>query len=132
MVNEQVCVLVIDDDAPSRRLFAAILGPRGYDVLEATTGQSGIDMARAVLPELIILDLGLPDMSGIQVALALKADQRTWDIPIITTTASPDSTGAAADERYCAGFAAKPIDYLGFLSTVKTVLDRRIASILVH
>jgi len=81
-------VLLVEDEAPARRGYAAYLGIQGYEVLEAATGDEALITARAARPDVILLDLGLPDIDGWEVARRLKADDRTASIPIIALTGS--------------------------------------------
>jgi CheY-like chemotaxis protein len=80
-------ILVVEDNAASRNLIALVLGRSGYDVAEATTGVDAIDQAHATHPDLIIMDLGLPEMTGDEATVRLKADPSTKDIPVIVNTA---------------------------------------------
>jgi CheY-like chemotaxis protein len=80
-------ILVVEDNAASRNLIALVLGRSGYDVSEATTGVDAIDQAHATHPDLIIMDLGLPEMTGDEATVRLKADPSTKDIPVIVNTA---------------------------------------------
>ncbi|CAN5610327.1 response regulator [soil metagenome] len=77
-------ILVIDDEAPIRRFLRASLDPKDFTLIEAATGQEGVRMAATKNPDVILLDLGLPDMDGIEVARAL----REWsEVPIIVLSA---------------------------------------------
>jgi two-component system, cell cycle response regulator DivK len=81
-------VLLVEDNAAARRGYAAYLGIHGYEVVEAATGSDALNAARAMPPDIILLDLGLPDIDGWEVARQLKADDRTAAIPIIAVTGS--------------------------------------------
>ena len=80
-------ILVVEDNAASRNLIALVLGRSGYEVAEATTGVDAIDQAHTTHPDLIIMDLGLPEMTGDEATVRLKADPSTKDIPVIVNTA---------------------------------------------
>jgi signal transduction histidine kinase len=80
-------VLVIEDDEATRYTLRRLLDTARYRVLEASDGRSGLDAARAARPELILLDLGLPDVDGEEVLLRLEADEATRDIPVVIATA---------------------------------------------
>jgi two-component system KDP operon response regulator KdpE len=83
-------ILIIDDEAPIRKLLQVTLGAHGYSTIEATTGKDGIVQAGMERPDLIILDLGLPDMEGIDAL----AQIRTWYVaPIIVLTVRDDEGG---------------------------------------
>ncbi|HET8895448.1 MAG TPA: response regulator [Gaiellaceae bacterium] len=80
-------VLVIDDEAPIRLLCRVNLEAEGMDVLEASDGPSGLEMARDLAPDVVLLDVMMPGLDGWHVAEHLLEDERTTDIPIIFLTA---------------------------------------------
>ena len=124
------CILIIEDNPLNMKLFRDLLEAQGYQVLGATHGQTGLDLARAEVPDLILLDINLPDLSGLAVAAALKIDGRTRDIPILVVTASllPDAEQAALASG-CDAFMRKPIAISEFRASVESLLqDRRIRS----
>jgi diguanylate cyclase (GGDEF)-like protein len=83
-------VLVIDDSPEVLAVVAARLRPEGYRVITAADWESGMDLAFVQSPDLILLDVNMPDVSGLDVCRRLKADPRTGDIPVIFLTASDD------------------------------------------
>ncbi len=83
-------ILVIEDSATFRALLTATLRRKGYEVISAETGAAGIREAMKQMPNVITLDLSLPDMSGVEVLSALKADPSTCQVPVIICTASVD------------------------------------------
>jgi CheY-like chemotaxis protein len=91
--NRKVRVLVVDDDPAAVELLGGMLVPIGFTVLRAYGGAEGIALARAELPEVILLDLMMPEISGFDVVVELKSDVRTQDIPILIVTAK-DMTAA--------------------------------------
>jgi two-component system cell cycle response regulator DivK len=107
------------------KLFSAMIGSQGYDVLQAENGRGALDMARQRHPDLIIMDLQLPDMSGLDVTRSLKADADTSGIAIIATTAY----ALRGDEEKirasgCDGYMAKPIAVSEFLDLIKSLIAR--------
>jgi len=76
-------ILIVDDNEDLRKVLAWLLQPRGYETLQAATGREAIEKAIVAQPSLILLDLHLPDMSGVDTARAIKKDQRTALIPIV-------------------------------------------------
>jgi two-component system, cell cycle response regulator DivK len=80
-------ILIVEDNSESRELLALILRRSGYDIAEAATGLDAIDQAHAARPDLIIMDLGLPEITGDEATARLKADPSTRDIPVIVNTA---------------------------------------------
>ena len=76
-------ILIVDDNEDLRKVLAWLLQPRGYETLQAATGREAIEKAIVAQPSLILLDLHLPDMNGVDIARAIKKDQRTAHIPIV-------------------------------------------------
>jgi two-component system cell cycle response regulator DivK len=116
-------VLIVEDNPLNMKLFSAMLAAQGYDVLEATDGAHGLDMAQHRHPDLIIMDIQLPSMSGLEVTRTLKSDEATRDIPIIATTAF----AMRGDEEKilasgCDGYMAKPIAISQFLELIETFM----------
>jgi CheY-like chemotaxis protein len=97
-------ILVVDDDEDSRRILMYGLGSAGYRVLLAENGAAAVEMARSVRPSLVIMDLAMPEMDGYAATRALKADERTRDVPVIAWSArvfaadAADMRGAGFDE----------------------------------
>lgn len=116
-------VLVIEDNRANMELAALLLGHAGYGVLKAVTAADGIAMAREHLPDLILMDIQLPDMDGLEATRLLKADATTCDIKVVALTAY----AMIGDEQRmlaggCDGYIAKPLDYKYFLATVARLL----------
>lgn len=116
------CVLVIDDNALNLKLFRSLLTSHGYEVLEAATGNAGLHLAQTHHPDLIVLDLQLPDLYGLEVAIALKGNDETARIPVIATTAFLGDWERDAYEAGCDAFLTKPISIARFFATVASVL----------
>jgi signal transduction histidine kinase/DNA-binding response OmpR family regulator len=83
----EVKILIVDDDPTARELLAKILQPIGFTVFQAGSGEDGIELARHQAPDLVILDLVMPGMSGFEVVKVLKADHYTRAIPVLVVTA---------------------------------------------
>ena len=114
------CVLIVEDNPLNMKLFSAMIAAHGYDVLQATDGSHGLEVAHRRHPDLIIMDIQLPGMSGLEVTHNLKADETTRAIPIIATTAF----ALRGDEERilasgCDGYMAKPIAISQFLELVE-------------
>jgi two-component system, cell cycle response regulator DivK len=117
------CVLIVEDDPLNMKLFSAMVGSQGYDVLQAVDGHSALELARRHHPDLIIMDLKLPDMSGLDVTRSLKADAATRDIAIVATTAH----ALRGDEEViqasgCDGYMAKPIAVSDLLDLIEELI----------
>jgi CheY-like chemotaxis protein len=99
-------ILVVEDNDDLRQIFASIIRFSGYQISEARSGSEAIEKVAFAKPNLVLLDLGLPDMSGIDVARAIKKNRVTADIPIIACSAYP--SGEKMEEALRAGI----VDYL--------------------
>jgi PAS domain S-box-containing protein len=122
--QEQRTVLVVDDDPKAVQLLGAYLTPAGYRVLSAFGGQEGIDVARQQRPNLIVLDLMMPEVNGFDVVEALKGDVNTATIPIVIVTAKQIT---AEDRALLEGAMLKVIQKsefkrLGFIDEVKRAM----------
>jgi two-component system cell cycle response regulator DivK len=120
------CILIVEDNPLNMKLFRDLLRAQGYQVLEATDGLAGLDIARLETPDLILLDIHLPDVSGLEVAVKLKADRRTRDIPILVVTASllPEAEQSALSSG-CDGFLRKPIAISEFRAAIASLLQTK-------
>jgi CheY-like chemotaxis protein len=98
--GDKVDVLVVDDEPANREWLSGILGPAGFKVISASGGAEAIDLARSRKPDLVLLDLMMPEVSGFDVVEALRADPATRQMPIMVLTAK-DLT--SADKRHLNG-----------------------------
>jgi CheY-like chemotaxis protein len=116
-------VLIVDDEPDQVEMYQYALEEAGFGVLAAYTGESGIAMAREASPDLIVLDIRLPDMTGWEVCGILKADQSTASIPIVILTAAASSTlGQQSSEAGCAAHLLKPCYPEELTRTIRGVL----------
>lgn len=116
-------ILVIDDDERQLRLTEAILKPNGYDVAVLTTGKNAVDFARSQEPDLILLDIMMPEVDGYTVLNSLKKDSMTKEIPVVMVTAvGYELNKKLADRLGAAGYITKPVDLHGLLDVVKSTL----------
>lgn len=118
-------ILIVEDDSQNLKLISTVLQARGYTTLEATDGKQGVDMARAKMPDLIIMDIQMPVMDGFEAISILKADPVTKSIPIVALTAF----AMQGDRENCmeAGFndyITKPMDTRAFVTKVKECLEK--------
>jgi CheY-like chemotaxis protein len=116
-------VLVVEDDFMNKVLVKEILSLEGYDIIEAVNGREAVDMASKHRPDLILMDIHLPEMDGVTATKLIKADESTKDIPVLALTASVMKGEA---EKYLAqgfdGFLPKPIEVRKLLESVETGL----------
>lgn len=116
-------VLVIEDNAANMRLATFLLESEGHVVLGAVDAEMGLTMARDVQPDLVLMDIQLPGMDGLQATALLKGDAATRAIPVIALTA----LAMKGDEERiraagCDGYIAKPLAYRNFLTVVNAHL----------
>jgi two-component system, cell cycle response regulator DivK len=116
-------ILIVEDNEKNRKLERDILQFHGYRTMEADTAEEGIGLAQATPPALILMDIQLPGMNGIEALQHLRGDPRTRAIPVIAVTAS-----AMTHDRHkimAAGFdgyLAKPIEVTQFVATVRNAV----------
>ena len=111
-------ILIVEDDRLSLKVLRQLLAARSYDVLQASGGWDAINRARHERPDLILMDLRLPDISGLDATRLLKMDDQTKNIPIIAVTAfaTPSFEATAYD-----AYIAKPIDIENLLGTLESL-----------
>jgi diguanylate cyclase (GGDEF)-like protein len=118
-------VLVADDDAATRTLIDMALQEAGYDCVLATDGRSALDQARAIRPDLIVLDIGMPVMTGDEVHRELRRDPRTRYIPVVFVTAKRTTGEMAARLRNGADdYISKPFDVDELVARIASALRR--------
>ena len=116
-------VLVVDDDPVIQRLLRVNFEMEGYDVIIAGDGVEGLERARADHPDIIVLDIMMPRMSGLDVTRALKADPDTAGIPVMLLSAKAQETDLrAGDESGADGYLTKPFDPLLLLQRVEELI----------
>ena len=119
-------ILIVEDNEKNRKLLRDVLQVKGYRTVETETAEEGIRLAQESRPALVLMDLQLPGMNGIEGLHRLRSDARTKDIPVIAVTAS--AMTQSREQIMAAGFdgyQTKPISVREFLATVRQVLDRR-------
>lgn len=110
MTRSSSTILLVEDNEDNRIIYATALRFAGYEVLEAITGTQGVNLARTRLPDLILMDISIPEIDGWEATAILKADPTTKHIPIIAVTAHalPGDRQRSVDAG-CDGYLAKPI-----------------------
>lgn len=118
-----VKILYIEDNPQNMRLVRKMLKLGGYDMLEAVDGLTGVAVAAREVPDLILMDINLPDIDGLEATARLKADPRLANIPVIALTANAMHGDR---ERFisagCDGYLAKPVTKNELLNTVNHFL----------
>jgi CheY-like chemotaxis protein len=123
--NTTKTVLLVEDNEDNRFIYATALRYAGYEVIEAVSGRQGIESARTHRPDLILMDISIPDVDGWEATIVLKADPLTRAIPIIAVTAHV----LPGDERRsmeagCDGYLAKPVAPATLIAEVDQRLGR--------
>jgi CheY-like chemotaxis protein len=122
---KQKCVLIVEDNHLDTALFSALIESQGHQVLKAGNATDGLKLARENGPDLIIMDVRLPDISGFEATRTLKAEDATRDIPIIVTSAyGPYADKAELRECGCDAYMATPIEITGFINLIHSFLSR--------
>ncbi len=116
-------VLIVEDNPANMTLVVFLLQSVGHTVITATTAEAGLTMARDAQPQLILMDIQLPGMDGLEATVQLKEETATRAIPVIALTA----LAMKGDEQRirdagCDGYIAKPIRYQEFLATIAAQL----------
>jgi two-component system cell cycle response regulator DivK len=113
-------VLVVEDNEKNMKLFRDVLQATGYLTVEATTGEEAVELARAHTPALVLMDVQLPGMDGVQALATLRRDAHTASIPVIALTAQAMHGDR---ERFLEagfdGYLSKPVDVVDLLRTVE-------------
>ena len=118
-------ILVVEDNEKNMKLFRDVLQATGYRTLEATTGGEAVELAAEHAPDLVLMDIQLPDIDGVEALRRLRADERTASIPVLALTAQAMQGDR---ERFLAagfdGYVSKPVNIVELIGTVQPALRR--------
>jgi two-component system cell cycle response regulator DivK len=117
-------VLIVEDNDKNMKLARDILNAKGYQTVEALTGEDGVKLAKEKKPDLVLMDIQLPGINGIEAFKQIRGDKATARIPVVALTASVTPTDRS--EITAAGFDAfigKPINLKEFVETVKRLIE---------
>jgi len=119
-LNGATRVLIAEDDPGSRWALSTLLGRLGFDCEVATNGREVLEKVRSFGPEVIVMDLMMPVLDGLEATRLLKADVRTCAIPILVLTANATSLGASeARHAGCDDFLTKPVELRDLLASLR-------------
>jgi two-component system, cell cycle response regulator DivK len=119
-------ILYVEDNDLNRKIVRDLLRRTAYRLLEATDGEAGVAMAREHRPDLILMDVQLPKMSGLEVTRMLRTDPATADVPIIVVTSfALSGDDRRAMEAGASAYIAKPYSPRELLALINTFLSRR-------
>jgi CheY-like chemotaxis protein len=122
MAGEQI--LVVEDNEMNMKLFRDVLTATGYRTLEATTGAQAVELAAEHAPELVLMDIQLPDIDGVEALSRLRADERTASIPVLALTAQAMEGDR---ERFLDsgfdGYISKPVNVIELVDVVSRHVD---------
>jgi two-component system cell cycle response regulator DivK len=114
-------VLIVEDNDKNMKLLRDVLQASGFETLEATTAEDGIELALARAPSLVLMDVQLPGIDGVQALARLRGDERTASVPVLALTAQAMHGDR---ERFLAagfdGYLSKPVDVMELISVVRT------------
>jgi two-component system, cell cycle response regulator DivK len=117
-------ILVVEDNELNLKLFRDLLEARGYKVVQTKDGTEALGLARQIKPDLIIMDIQLPEISGLEVTKWIKDEDALKAIPIIAVTAfAMKGDEEKTRESGCEAYIAKPMSVMNFLNTVKRFLS---------
>ena len=113
-------VLLVEDNEKNMKLFRDVLLAAGYEILEATTGRKAVELASEHVPDLVLMDVRLPDIDGVETLRRLREDERTASIPVLALTAQAMEGDR---ERFLAagfdGYLSKPVDIRALVEAVQ-------------
>ena len=117
-------ILIVEDEPKNITLLRDLLQVSGYSTIEATDGKQGVELAKSKKPDLILMDVQMPKMDGLEATLILKADATTSNIPILALTSyAMKGDKERILEAGCDGYLAKPIDIKELLKIVAEYLS---------
>lgn len=117
-------ILIVEDNEKNMKLVRDLLQVKGYETMESETAEEGLRLVAERKPDLVLMDIQLPGMNGIEALVHLRADEKTKDIPVFAVTASAMSQDR--EEIMSAGFddyQKKPLEIKDFLEAVRKVLE---------
>ncbi len=113
-------ILIVEDNELNMKLFCDLLGAHGFNTIRTKDGMEALELAREHMPDLILMDIQLPEVSGLEVTKWIKEDEQLKSIPVIAVTAfAMKGDEEKIRQGGCEAYIAKPISVLEFVETVK-------------
>ena len=116
-------ILVVEDNLDCREMLTALLETEGFNVLTAGSGNAGIDIAEAECPDLIITDISMPDLDGIEMTKRLRQHPKFSNVPVIVLTAFGDIDREWAIKAGASRFMTKPFEFVSLTIAIKHLLS---------
>jgi CheY-like chemotaxis protein len=119
-------ILIVEDNEDNRDSLARRLERRGFEVVKAADGNAGITAARSEKPDLVLMDMNMPELDGWEATRRLKSAPETADLPVIALTAyALSGDRERALEAGCADYHAKPVEFTKLLAQIEAVLQKK-------
>ena len=128
MNNQNVKILVIEDDEYSRDALAHLLSSEGYEAQSASDGESGLEKAHEMHPDVIVLDLNLPDIDGKHVIEMIRSDGPLKNVPILVVTGDEDKAAQAAVDLGADGYLTKPVEFDDLIKAISRLTSNLIGA----
>ncbi|MGH7448475.1 MAG: response regulator [Longimicrobiales bacterium] len=123
--RERQLVLLVDDDPHDREIYGRILCYNGFDVVCADSGRTGIALARRIRPDVVLLDIGLPDLHGLDLCSSLRTEPDTAAIPVIALSAYAETRmGEQARLAGCTRYIEKPASPIAVLHAIEQIVGK--------
>lgn len=117
-------ILIVEDNELNMKLFHDLLDAHGYNTIQTRNGMDVLDLAREHQPDLILMDIQLPEVSGLEVTRWLKDDEELQEIPVVAVTAfAMKGDEERIREGGCEGYISKPISVTHFLETISELIN---------
>lgn len=117
-------LLVVDDNEANRRVVRALTASAGYQILEADGGEAGLELARRERPDVVLMDVRMPDVDGLEATRRLRADGATRDIPVVAVSAQAMvGDRERALEAGCVDYVTKPVSRHELLAAIERALS---------
>ena len=117
-------ILIVEDNELNKKLFHDLLEAHGYETIETSNGLEALELARTHKPDLVVMDIQLPEVSGLEVTKWMKEDESLRHIPVVAVTAfAMKGDEQRIREGGCEAYISKPISVTGFMGTIKSLLN---------